>query len=97
MNILRDSTVVDENTLIIVEADLHTDFAYLESLGIYRQLRSKEYKTNKHVFHGACVNMLRRMYGFHTFCAEESECNIIHDRQQYIRAALIRPPTAIWM
>ena len=46
---LRDSTVVDENTLIIVEADLHTDFAYLESLG-YRQLRSKEYKTNKHVF-----------------------------------------------
>ena len=46
---LRDSTVADENTLIIVEADLHTDFAYLESLG-YRQLRSKEYKTNKHVF-----------------------------------------------
>ena len=49
MKYLRDSTVVDENTLIIVEADLHTDFAYLESLG-YRQLRSKEYKTNKHVF-----------------------------------------------
>ena len=46
---LCDSTVADENTLIIVEADLHTDFAYLESLG-YRQLRSKEYKTNKHVF-----------------------------------------------
>ena len=46
---LKDSTVADKNTLIIVEADLHTDFAYLESLG-YRQLRSKEYKTNKHVF-----------------------------------------------
>ena len=46
---LKDSTVVDENTLIIVEADLHTDLSYVESLG-YRQLRSKEYKTNKHVF-----------------------------------------------
>ena len=46
---LKDSTVVDENTLIIVEADLQTDFGYLESLG-YRLLRSKEYKTNKHVF-----------------------------------------------
>ena len=40
---LKDSTV------IIVEADLQTDFSYVESLG-YRQLRSKEYKTNKHVF-----------------------------------------------
>ena len=31
---LADSTLVDEHTLIIVEADLHTDFAYLDSLGI---------------------------------------------------------------
>lgn len=46
---LKDSTVIDENTLIIVEADIDTDFGYLEELG-YRQLRSKEYKTNKHVF-----------------------------------------------
>lgn len=46
---LKDSTVADENTLIVIEADLNTDFCYLDSLG-YRQLRSKEYKTNKHVF-----------------------------------------------
>lgn len=46
---LKDSTVIDEDTLIVVEADIHTDFSYLEDLG-YRQLRSKEYKTNKHVF-----------------------------------------------
>lgn len=46
---LTDSSVADENTLIIVEADLNTDFAYVESYG-YRLLRSKEYKTNKHVF-----------------------------------------------
>ena len=37
---LKDSTVADKNTLIIVEADLQTDFSYVESLG-YRQLRSK--------------------------------------------------------
>ena len=31
------------------ELDFPTEFDYLESLG-YQQLRSKEYKTNKHVF-----------------------------------------------
>lgn len=46
---LKESTLADENTLIIVEADLDTDFAYLKEAG-YQQLRSKEYKTNKHVF-----------------------------------------------
>ena len=42
-------SILDEITLIIVEADLTTDFGYVEDLG-YRQLRSKEYKTNKHIF-----------------------------------------------
>ena len=46
---LADSTLADENTLIVVEEDLHTDFSYVEDLG-YRLVRSKEYKTNKHVF-----------------------------------------------
>lgn len=46
---LSDSSLIDQNTLLIVEADLKTDFAYAESMG-YRLLRSKEYKTNKHVF-----------------------------------------------
>lgn len=46
---LKDSALADENTLIVVEADINTDFGYAEELG-YRQLRSKEYKTNKHVF-----------------------------------------------
>ena len=46
---LADSSLVDEHTLIIVEADLDTDFDYLDSMG-FAQLRSKEYKTNKHVF-----------------------------------------------
>ena len=46
---LAESTILDVNTLIVVEADLYTSFDYVESIG-YRQLRSKEYKTNKHVF-----------------------------------------------
>ena len=37
---LSGSSLVDENTLLIVEADLKTDFAYVESMG-YQILRSK--------------------------------------------------------
>lgn len=46
---LADSTLADERTGIIVEAELHTDFSYAEELG-YDIVRVKEYKTNKHVF-----------------------------------------------
>ncbi len=46
---LKDSPLCTEETLIIVEADLHTDFSYLPEIG-FRAVRYKEYKTNKHVF-----------------------------------------------
>lgn len=46
---LSESNVITEDTLIIVEADMETDFSYVDALG-YDLLRSKEYKTNKHVF-----------------------------------------------
>ena len=46
---LAQSTLADEDTMIIAEADLHTDFSYVEEVG-YQISRSKEYKTNKHVF-----------------------------------------------
>ena len=46
---LSGSALADKNTLIIVEAELHTDFSYVEEMG-YELTRSKEYKTNKHVF-----------------------------------------------
>ena len=46
---LLDSSLADENTLIIIEEELHTDFSYVEEMG-YHLVRSKEYKTNKHVF-----------------------------------------------
>ena len=46
---LSDSSLADDHTLIITEADLHTDFSYVTDLG-YELARSKEYKTNKHIF-----------------------------------------------
>ena len=46
---LKDSSLANTDTLIVTEADLHTDFSYVEELG-YELTRSKEYKTNKHIF-----------------------------------------------
>ena len=46
---LEDSSLIDEETLLIVEASLSTDFSYLEELG-YHLIKKKEYKTNMHVF-----------------------------------------------
>ena len=46
---LKDSSLANTDTLIVTEADLHTDFSYVEELG-YELSRSKEYKTNKDVY-----------------------------------------------
>lgn len=40
---------VTEDTLIIAEASLNTDFSYLEEFGFTLE-REKKYKTNKHMF-----------------------------------------------
>lgn len=50
---LKDMKFVTENTMIIVESSLDTDFDYSEDLG-FEVYKEKRYKTNKHVF-------LRRM------------------------------------
>ena len=49
LSVLKGYRYVTEDTLIIVEADLHTDFSYAEELG-YESVKEKKYKTNKHVF-----------------------------------------------
>ena len=49
LSVLRGMKYVTEDTLIIVEAALKTDFDYLEDLG-FRVLKEKKYKTNKHVY-----------------------------------------------
>jgi len=46
---LADSSIVTEDTLIIVEASLATEFDYLEENG-YLVRKDKLYKTNRHVF-----------------------------------------------
>lgn len=43
------SSLVDEDTLIIFEAALHTDLGFLEALP-YDVIKIKQYKTNMHVF-----------------------------------------------
>lgn len=49
LSILKDSSLADEYTLIIVEASLNTNPDYLSELG-YELVREKKYKTNKHIF-----------------------------------------------
>ena len=49
LSVLRNHRYVTEETLIIVEADIKTDFSYAEELG-YEIVKEKKYKTNKHMF-----------------------------------------------
>lgn len=44
-----NSSLVAEDTLFIIEASLETSFSWADHMG-YEIVRSKEYKTNKHVF-----------------------------------------------
>lgn len=46
---LKDMKFVTDDTMIIVEASLETDFDYAEELG-FEVYKEKRYKTNKHVF-----------------------------------------------
>ncbi len=46
---LATSSIVAEDTIIVVEAALETDFSYLSTLP-YEIVKTKEYKTNKHLF-----------------------------------------------
>lgn len=46
---LSESSLIYEDTLLIVEASKETDFSYLSKLG-FSLIKEKIYKTNKHVF-----------------------------------------------
>ncbi|BBF42057.1 ribosomal RNA small subunit methyltransferase D [Lachnospiraceae bacterium KM106-2] len=46
---LENSSVINEDTLIIVEASLETDMDYVENMN-YEIIKEKMYKTNKHIF-----------------------------------------------
>lgn len=49
LTLLSTSSMIDDDTLIVVEASLETDFSYLSDLGL-KDYKRKQYKTNQHVF-----------------------------------------------
>ncbi|MDE7479505.1 MAG: 16S rRNA (guanine(966)-N(2))-methyltransferase RsmD [Lachnospiraceae bacterium] len=49
LELLRDASYVNEDTLIVIEASLETSFDYAEAFG-FAVTKEKQYKTNKHVF-----------------------------------------------
>lgn len=49
LSILASSKLIGEDSLIIVEASIGTDFSYVNDLG-FEVTRIKEYKNNEHVF-----------------------------------------------
>ena len=49
LNRLRGSVLLNDETLIVVEASLETDFSYIKDLK-YKIIKEKSYKTNKHIF-----------------------------------------------
>ena len=49
LELLKDAKFVNEDTIIIVEASLETDFSYLEEMG-FSVDKIKRYKTNQHIF-----------------------------------------------
>jgi 16S rRNA (guanine966-N2)-methyltransferase len=49
MKLLSSSKLVDDDTLIVIEASNDTELDYLGALG-FNIIKTKEYRTNKHVF-----------------------------------------------
>lgn len=49
LQILKNSSILKEDTLIIAEASLDTDFNYVSDLG-YEIVKYKTYKSNAHIF-----------------------------------------------
>lgn len=46
---IYDCNLLDEDGYIVVEADINTDFSFVEQIG-FDIIQEKSYKTNKHVF-----------------------------------------------
>lgn len=53
LEVLDNLSIISADTLIIVEANLETDFSYLVEYG-YELVKEKCYKTNKHMFIQRC-------------------------------------------
>jgi 16S rRNA (guanine966-N2)-methyltransferase len=55
LNALAAEKYVTDNTLIIVESSLDTDFSYLGDIGL-ELVREKDYKANRHLFIRRALN-----------------------------------------
>ena len=49
LNFIKDSSIADEDTLIIVEASRKTDFSYVDEMN-YHIVKDKLYRNNRHLF-----------------------------------------------
>ena len=49
LELLSENGLIHNETLLVAEASLNTDFSYLDSLG-FTVVRMKKYKTNMHLF-----------------------------------------------
>lgn len=54
LELLKDAPFVNEDTLIVVEAALKTEFDYVQKLGFHIE-KEKCYKTSKHLFIKKCA------------------------------------------
>lgn len=48
LNYLKDSSIIHDESIIVVEASINTEFDYLNNN--FEVYKTKEYKTNKHIF-----------------------------------------------
>lgn len=51
LSLIKEHSLLDENGIIIIEADIKRDFSFAEDLG-FEIIKVKKYKTNQHVFLG---------------------------------------------
>ena len=49
LSALTASKILDDDVIIIVEADKNTDFSYVDELGL-KIVKDKIYKNNRHLF-----------------------------------------------
>lgn len=49
LTLLLDNNLVNEDSMVIIEAELNKDFDFVKEIG-YELTKEKRYKTNKHVF-----------------------------------------------
>lgn len=59
LRLLKNSSLIDSTSQLIIEASLETDFSYAEEMG-YIITKEKTYKTNKHIFLKKVVNNMTR-------------------------------------